>query len=151
MPDINSLAGRIDAEFAAVEQKVKQFQTHQLEEHKGRQKRMEQLTRVFEQMAKLWKPRLEYLVQKFGDLVKVTPRIVPSTREAIFEFKSHLAVVRLRFYATTDRDVRKVILSYDLMIIPVLTQFTPHAEIEFPLDKIDQKAAAEWIEDHIMD
>jgi hypothetical protein len=37
MPDISSLANRIDAEFATVEEKVKRFQTEQVESHKGRQ------------------------------------------------------------------------------------------------------------------
>ena len=43
MPDVNTLASRLDAEFSAVEQKVKKFQTEQVEAHKERQKRLEQL------------------------------------------------------------------------------------------------------------
>jgi hypothetical protein len=151
MPDINSLAARIDAEFSAVEEKVKKFQSEQVSEHKERQKRLERLGKVFDDLAGLWKPRLEMLVQKFGDRVKATPRLTPSTREGTFDFQSKVAKVRLKFSASTDRDVQKVILSYNLEIIPVLMRFNPHAEVDFPLNAVDKEAAAKWIDDRIVD
>lgn len=151
MTDINTLSERIDAEFSAVEQKVKKFRTQQVEEYKGRQKRLQQLAGVFGEMQAIWRPRLETLIQKFGDRVKVTPRFVPSTREATFNFQSRLAKVQLRFSASTDIDVRKLVLSCDLEIIPVLMRFEPHAEIEFPLDAVDKAAVSRWVEDRIVD
>ncbi len=151
MTDINTLSERIDAEFSAVEQKVKSFRAEQMEQHKGRQERLEQLGTVFAQLGEVWRPRLELLVKKFGDRVQTKPRIVPSTREVTFDFQSHVGKVRLKFSATTDRDVRKVIIAYDLEIIPVLMRFNPHAEIEFPLDEIDRGAAAKWIDDRIVE
>src|SRR5216684_3111952 len=126
MPDIKSLASRIDAEFSGVEDKVKKFQVEQLAEHKQREKRLEQLGQVFDQLAAIWRPRIELLVKKFEGRVQTTPRIVPSTREVSFDFQSRVARVRLKFSATTDRDIQKVILSYDLEIIPVLMHFKPH-------------------------
>src|SRR5262249_36222300 len=93
----------------------------------------------------------ELLVKKFGDLVQATPRIVPSTREVTFEFQSKLARIRLKFSASTDRDVRKLTLSNDLEIVPVLLRFEPHAELEFPLDKVDKEAVAKWIDDRILE
>jgi hypothetical protein len=151
MPDINSLAKQIDAEFSAVAEKVKQLQVGQIAEHKERQNRLEQLGKLFDELGEIWKPRLELLVKKFGDRVKVTPRLVPATREASFEFQSNLARIRLRFSASTDRDVRKLVLSYQLDIIPVLMRFTPHAETEFPLGAVDKEAVAKWIDERIVD
>jgi YHS domain-containing protein len=151
MPDINSLASRIDAEFSAVEAKVKKFQAEQVEAHTGRQQRLEQLGKVFDQLRDIWRPRLELLVQKFEGRVQTTPRIVPSTREATFDFQSRLARVRLKFSASTDRDIQKVILSYDLEIIPVLMRFKPHDEVEFPLNAVDEEAIAKWFDDRIVD
>jgi YHS domain-containing protein len=150
MSDVNSLANRIDAEFSAAADKLKKVQAQHLEEHKGRQQRLEQLGKLFDELRDIWKPRLEVLVKKFGDLVKVTPRVVPSTREATFEFHSQLAQIRLKFSASTDRDVRKLILSFDLQIIPVLLRFEPHAEVEFPLDAVNKDAVAKWIDDRIL-
>jgi YHS domain-containing protein len=150
MPD-NSLASRIDAEFSVVEEKIKKLQSQHLEEHKERQKRLEQLGKVFDELRDIWKPRLELLVKKFGDRVQVTPKVTPSTREAVFEFQSKRGRVRLKLSASTDRDVREVILGYDLEIIPVFMQYDRHAEIEFPLEAVDQAAAAQWIDDRIVD
>ena len=151
MSDINSLAGRIDAEFSAVEEKFKKFQTEQVEEYKQRQKRLEQLGKVFDELREVWKPRLDFLVKKFGDRVQVTPRIVPSTREVTFNFQSRLARIRLKLGAFTDRDVRKLILGYDLEIIPILMRFKQHDEVEFPLDAVDKEAVAKWIDDRLVD
>jgi YHS domain-containing protein len=151
MPDVNNLASRIDAEFSAVEEKIKKFQVEQVQEHKQRQQRLEQLGKVFDQLRDVLRPRLELLVKKFEGRVQTTPRIVPSTREATFNFQSHLARVQLKFSASTDRDVQKVILGYDLEIIPILMRFKPHDEMEFPLNAVDKEAAAKWIDDRIVD
>jgi hypothetical protein len=151
MPDTNSLASRIEAEFSAVEEKMKKFQVEQVEKHKQRQSRLEQLGKVFDQLREIWKPRLELLVKKFGDRVQAKPRIVPSTREVTFDFQSRLARIALRFAAFTDQDIQKVILSYDLSIIPVLMRFNPHAEVEFPLNAVDKEAVAKWIDDRIVE
>jgi YHS domain-containing protein len=151
MPDVDSLASRIDAEFSAVEEKVKKFRVEQMGEHKERQKRLEHLGKVFDELRDIWKPRLELLVQKFGDRVQVKPRLTPSAREADFEFQSRLARVHLRFSATTDRDIQKVVLNYDLEILPVLMRFKGHDEAEFPLSAIDKQAVAKWVDDRVVD
>lgn len=92
----------------------------------------------------VWKPRLEFLVTKFGDRVQTTPCFAPSTREVTFQFQSRVARVRLRLSPSTDRDVRKVILGYDLDIIPAPMEFNPHAEVKFPLNAVDKDAVAKW-------
>jgi hypothetical protein len=150
MADLNTLAGRIDAEFSAVAQKVKKAQAGQLEEQRQRQQRLAQLAEVFGELSEIWRPRLDLLVAKFGDRVQVKPRVVPSTREVTLEFLSHVARVRLKLAAYTDRDVRKVILGYDLEIIPVVVRYEPHAELEFPLGKVDKEAVAKWVDDRLV-
>jgi len=151
MPDINSLASRIDAEFSAVEEKVKKFHAEQVQEQQQRQKGLEQLGKVLDELRDVWRPRLELLVKKFGDRVQTTPRIVPSTREVTFDFQSHQARVSLRFAASTDRDIQKLILSYDLKIIPILMHFKSHDDVEYPLHAINKEAVAKWIDDRIVD
>lgn len=150
MPDSTTLASRIDAEFTNLDAKIKKEQADQIQAHKEREQRLEQLNQLFDQMRDLWKPRLEVLTSKFGDRVKVTPRLTPSTREATFEFQSKLAQVTLRFSATTDRDVKQFILNYDLRIIPILMQFETHADLAFPIDRVDRDAVARWMDDRIV-
>jgi hypothetical protein len=42
------------------------------------------------------------------------------------------------------------ILGYDQEIMPIFMRYEPHAELEFPLEAVDQ-AAAQWIDDRIVD
>ena len=150
MSEVKSLSSRIDDEFAALEKKVKDQQAERLQEYRERRRRLQQLDGVFQKLAEAWKPRLDALMQKFGDRVQVTPRLTPSTREAAFEFPSKLGRARLRFSASTDPDVRKVILGYDLEVTPAFFRYEPHAELEFPLDAVDEEAAARWVDDRIV-
>jgi hypothetical protein len=151
MAQTGSLASRIDAEFSAVEERTKKFQFEQMEKYKGREQRLEQLGKTFDGLKEIWGPRLELLMKKFGDRAKATPRIVPATREVTFDVKSPLAAVRLKFSAFTDRDIEKLILGYDLEIIPILMKFKSHDEVEFPLSAVNKEVAAKWIEDRIVD
>ena len=151
MSELKSLSSRIEDEFAAVEKKLKDVQLERVQQYRERRKRLQQLDGVFQKLAEAWKPRLDTLMQKFGDRVQVTPRLAPSSREAAFEFQAKQGRVRLRFSAETDRDVSKVILSCDLEIIPVYFRYRPHAELEFPLDAVDEAAAARWVDDRIVE
>ena len=151
MTENKCLSSRIDAEFAAVEKKVKDIQAERLGELRERGKRLQQLDGVFQKLAEAWKPRLDTLLRKFGDRVEVTPRLTASSREATFAFQSKQYRVRLRFSASADRDVSKVILGYDLEIIPVLFRYEPHAELEFPLGAVDEAAASRWVDDRIVE
>jgi hypothetical protein len=151
MADTESLAKRIDAAFTEVEEKVKKAQTEQVHEYEERQKRLKQLEKVFDQLRDIWKPRLDLLVKKFGDRVKTTPRIVPSTREVSFDFQSRLAKVRLKFSASTDRDIKKVVLGYDLEIIPILMRFKSHDEMEFPMNAVNPEAVGKWFDDRVVE
>ena len=76
---------------------------------------------------------------------------MPSTREVTFNFQSRLAQVRLKLSAFADREVRKLIMSYDLEIIPILMKFKHHDEVEFPIDKVDKEAVAKWMDDRIVE
>ncbi len=150
MADLSTLIGRIDAEFNASKEKIKKLQTQKVEEHKGREERLEKYGRVLEQLRDVWKPRLEALAERFGKHVEVTPTVTPSRREATFKFQSPLARIDLRFSVVTDDDVQNVIFNYDLEILPILMEFEKHADAKFPLDAVDQAALARWLDDRIV-
>lgn len=150
MADVSNLLSRLDAEFSAMEDRRKQFQESQVEKYHEREKRAAQFEQLLNQLRDVWRPRLEALAQRFGDRVNVTPSISPGNRQATFQFQSPVARINLRFSAATDMDVTKVVLGYDLDILPILMQFEKHAEISFPLDKIDQEAMTQWLDDRIM-
>jgi YHS domain-containing protein len=151
MSDVNELVRRIDAEFDAAEKNIKEFQAQQIQQYHDRQQRLEQFSETVEGLKDVWRPHLEALKQRFGDRVQVQPQLTPGRRQATFEFQSNLARISLKFTVSTDSEVRKVIFSYDLDIIPILMKFDSHEELEFPLGAVDQKALAQWIEDRIVD
>jgi len=150
MSETSSLTGRIEAEFAAAAEKLKRFQTEKIEEHHGRQQRLEQFDQLLAQLEDIWRPRLEALALRFGDRVQATPTITPGRRQATFQFKADLARIQLRFSVAPNFDVTRVAFSYDLEILPMLTQFESHAELEFPLDAVDRPALAQWLDDRIV-
>jgi YHS domain-containing protein len=145
-----TLAARIDAEFVAAEQKLKQLQQQQVEQYEQRQHRLAKLEQTLDKHRDVWRPRLETLANRFADRVKITPAIVPAQRSARLEFQSELAQVRLRFSVSPDEEVRQVVFKYDLEILPVLMKFEAHNEIQFPLDRVDADALGKWIDERIM-
>jgi YHS domain-containing protein len=151
MSDVAKLMGRIDAEFAAVDQQIKDFQSQQVQDFQGRQQRLDLYTQACQKLRETWHPRLEALALKFGDKVKVTTSVSPTGREATFQFRSPLADIALRFSVSTDFEVRHLVLDYNLHILPVLMKFESQARTEFPLESIDSAAIAQWIDDRIVD
>ena len=124
MPDnVATLLNRIDAEFTALDAKIKRAQGEKQQEHKDRQARLATFEKELETLPEVWKPRLEALVERFGDRAKVAPRFDASSRAVTMDFQSELARIKLRFSAATDREVRNLILNYNLEILPTLMQF----------------------------
>jgi YHS domain-containing protein len=150
MADVNELLKRIDAEFDASRDKLKAIQTEKAQEHVERQQRLERFGALLGELVDVWRPRLEALRAKFGDRAHVTPTIEPGRRSAAFKFNTELARVDMRFSAFTDSDVRRVIFSYDLEILPIFMKFDSHSEIEFPIDSVDRAALAKWFDDRIV-
>jgi len=151
MFDIGNLAQRIEFEFSSAAERDKALPGGQVQQSKQQQNRLELLGKVFDELREVWKPRLELLVKEFGNRIKAVTNIVPSMREATFYFESRLAHVELRFTALPDRDFQRLILSYLLEITPAVIHYRPFAQVEFPLNAVDQGAVAKWIDDRIID
>jgi YHS domain-containing protein/FtsZ-binding cell division protein ZapB len=145
-----TLADRIDAEFVAAKEKMRQLQREHVDEYQKRQQRLEKLEAVLEEHRDVWRPKLETLAGCFADRIKVTPHIVPGKRQATFEVESELAHVLLRFSVTSDADVRQVVFLYDLEILPIFMKFDSHSELQLPLESIDRPTLEKWIDDRIM-
>lgn len=146
----SSLAERIDAEISAAFQRVEQLKTQKVEEFQGRQQRLEKFDQLVEELREVWRPRLDALAKKFGERVNVQPEVEPGRRSAGFKFKSELASIDLRFAVAPDPDVRNIVFTCDLHILPILMKFDSHDEISFPLDAIDKAALGKWFDDRII-
>jgi YHS domain-containing protein/FtsZ-binding cell division protein ZapB len=145
------LIQRIDAEFFAAEKRLNEFRAQQVQEFQKRQERLEQFERTLDELRKVWEPRLDALAEKFGDRVDVHPHIEPGRRSATFEFRSGLASVKLRLSVAPDAEVRKLVFTYDVEILPILMKFDSHVELEQPLDGVNSAKLAAWLDDRIVD
>lgn len=150
MADLSGLLQRIRDEFAASEQKLKDFQARQIEAHHARQEREAKLEQIFVQLQETIRPRLEALAKEFGDRLQVAPLIKPGRRQATMQVKSPLATIKLQLSACANSDVTKLVLAYDLDILPILMEFERHSEIEFPIDAVEPEALAAWLDDRIV-
>lgn len=151
MPEVSSLLERIETELTTLQDRVKEAQEAQLRGYQERQDRLALLEKQLNELQAVWKPRLDAFVQRFGELVKVTPHVTATGRDATFEFDSELARIRLRLSASTDQEVRNLLLEYHLEIIPVLMKFESHKQAEWPIDAIDKEEIASWVDDRLVD
>jgi YHS domain-containing protein len=150
MAPASSLTERIDAEFSVAEKRLNQFRAQQIQEYQDRQERLKQFERTVDELRGVWEPRLDGLAKKFGDRVDVHPTIEPGRRSATFEFRSNLARVTLRLSVSPDAEVRKMVFTYDVDIVPILMEFDSHMEFEQPLDSVSSVKLAEWLDDRIV-
>jgi YHS domain-containing protein len=153
MAAIKELESRLDAEFSKLQKSVSDFQQSQVREYEDREKRFaDQFTPVVERLKEIWRPRLESLIERFKDAVKVQPVLKPHSRQIALSFQSPLARVNLQFSAGHDADVRNLILTHDLEILPVYAEFEKHAELALPLplSAKDETAVANWLDDRIV-
>jgi YHS domain-containing protein len=150
MADTSNLLNRINAEFAALDAKIKKSLSENVEAYRDRQKRLGAFEKALDDLRGLWRPKLEALAKRFGDQVKLTPRLTPSSREVVFAFQSPLAQIRLKFSAYADKDLRNLVLAYDLDIVPILIHFDSHAETTCALDAINKDALDRWLDDQIV-
>jgi hypothetical protein len=146
----SNLADRIEAEIAAAFQRVEQLKTQKVHEFQGRQQRLEKFDQLLEGLRDVWRPRLDALAKEFGQRVHVQPEVERGRRGAKFKFKSDLASIDLRFAVAPDPEVRNVVFSCDLQIVPILMKFDSHDEISFPLEAVDNEALGQWLDDRIV-
>lgn len=150
MSGTTSLSERMKAEFDLRAQRQKANDAQRAKETQEREKRLERFSRVCDELKPIWRTRLEEFAQQFGDKVRVTPMISPARREAVVVFLTDLATVTLRLSVSTSEDVSKLVLDYELLIIPVFFDYEKHSRLEMPLDNIDQNAVGKWIDDQLI-
>lgn len=142
---------RIKAEFTARTKQKQAAKDEQASRLKDREARLKVFGDACERLSAIWKPRLEEFAKQFGEQVKTTPTVTPGHRQAKFQFMTDLASVSLTLAAAPDADVKKLVLDYDLSIIPMLMEYERYARLEMPLEAIDEKAVGAWVEDRLLD
>src|SRR5688572_18763985 len=115
----STLSQRIKAEFDARTKRAKESEETRAKEVQAREQRMATFDKVCQDLRAVWRPRLEEFAQQFGEQVKLTPTITPSQREVKVAFLTELANITLTLTVSADPSVTKLVLDYDLLIIPI--------------------------------
>jgi YHS domain-containing protein len=148
--ETGSLSQRIKAEFDGRIERMKATEHTRAQEADARAKRLEQFGKTCDDLKAVWRPRFEEFSKQFGENIKVTPTVTRTQREAKVEFLTELATMTLTLSASTDPEVTKLVLDYDLLIIPIFFEYDRHTRLEMPLDKIDRDAVGKWIDDRLV-
>lgn len=152
MADLKNLTGRLDAEFEIFRKGAEEFQVAAKSEYEAREKRFrEQFVPAVERVVNLLRPRLEVLVERFKERIKVVPDVREHEREVKLTFNSPLASIDLTFRLSHDAEVKHLVLDEDLEILPILMQFNQHASLTMPLDRIDEGEITSWFDDRIVE
>jgi hypothetical protein len=150
MIDVSKLLERIDEKIAAAREKVRQQNQTLMQDHAERQKRLQRFEQARDKIRAIAKPRLEALARRFSDEIEdITPKVTQTRAAVTMEFKSSNAFIILTFSVIPDQDFEKVIVEYDLEVLPVLMMFESHAEFRAPIDNVDAAALEAWLDDWI--
>jgi YHS domain-containing protein len=56
----------------------------------------------------------------------------------------------LTLTASPNADVTRLVLDYELLVIPMLFEYQRHARLEMPLDAVDSDAVGAWLDDQLV-
>lgn len=149
----SDLTARLKAEFSAAETRITQFQQQAEHSYEEMQVRYEKFQQIRAQVGEVARPKIESLLEMFP---KVETKLIPHRqgREVIVSFEKTpdcLAHVQLKLAATCDEDVRNVIASYDLEILPIFLKFDSHHELSQPIETCSVDKIASWIDDRLVE
>jgi len=149
MADLSTFLKRLDEQVAQARTKVEQKQSEIQQAYEARTERYRTFLRVMEDLRGVALSRLE----KLGERCKfeAKPTDGADGKSVLLLFQTPVARVRLRLSATHDTDVRNLVPSYDLEILPIFVKYNPHAELQIPLDKVDRATVEAWLDDRLIE
>ena len=150
MPSVEQFSTRIEQELSAAKKRQTEMNTEAGKSYLAQQKRYELFKQIRQKFAaEFAKPRLEKLATLFPKM-QGTPESRPDGDTVSLKFPKTAecpATVTLRLSLAHDGDIRNVVLTYDLEILPVFLKFDGHSQFDIPVEKPDYDAAAAWLDD----
>jgi YHS domain-containing protein len=147
MAQLDDFSSRLDAACALLPEAIEERRAVIDREYQQRQQRFaERFIPAVAKVRDIFGPRSDALVARFKDIIHLQADVRDDFSKVTYSFDSSLARVTLRFNFTHDQDVQKMILVYDLEILPILMKFDTHSTLELPLAAFDEQAVSEWLE-----
>lgn len=142
-----TLAQRIKAEFDAREARLTAEQEKHRKEAAERERALARFNDVCDQLRAHWEPKLAVFSEHFGDMLKVTPTITPEQRQVQVVFLTELASMTMSLCASLGTDLRRVVIDYGLLIIPMFFEYERSSRLEVPLEPFDIVPVERWVDD----
>jgi YHS domain-containing protein len=152
MESNNSLAGRLDAEFAATRARISGQQAESVRVSDATHIRSDAFALLRERVNELASPRLKQLQDRLP-AAAMTSAPSPQGDSVSFRLTWDLAVMTVDFSLSHDGSFVNAILDYNLDIVPVFIAFDRRSRLEIPLDPVacDYDRIAQWLDDRIVD
>ncbi|MCW5767691.1 MAG: hypothetical protein KIT19_03335 [Phycisphaeraceae bacterium] len=145
-----TLADRIRAEFDAREARQKAAEADRAKSQEAHEGGIEKFKSACDDLQAVWKPKFQEFAKQFGDKIKITPVVSPEQREARCTFLTELATMTLTVGVSASPDATKLVLDYNLLIVPTYFDYERHARMEMPLNSIDKNAVGAWLDDRLV-
>lgn len=149
MADLSSLLSRIEAQVATARQQAQLTMQDAEAAYERRRIGYEKFLVVVDRIRELAKPRLQALAEHFK--FDANPMQNEHKQGVELAFQTAMATVKLKLTASHDTDVEKLIVDYDLQILPIFIKFEPHARFETSLTAVDEAAFEAWLDDRLVD
>lgn len=104
-------------------------------------------------MGSIIRPRIEVLAGKFDNASLVDTTVTGGHRSmCVFGHTDRFpASTELEFAVQPDERMEQIVISYRLGILPVFVSFKGQDQLAMPLQKIDHRLAAAWVEERLVE
>ena len=154
MEESSSFIERIQAEVEAAEQRIQKLRAEKLQDFEQLRARHEKSDRESERIVEeIILPRMQQLVSVFGK-TEFLERDSRDQTALVLKFPQTVrfpARTTLRMSVAHDQEIRNLLIHYDLEILPIFIQYNKHAQLEVPLDSIDDRKIATWVEERLLE
>jgi YHS domain-containing protein len=150
--DLEELDRQIKERLAANEDFRRQQRNHLTQSMSEMDERLKRYTPVADRLMKdVILPRMAKLAASFAHVQP--PEQQQSRHTCTFHFphtSRFPATVTLEFGLTRDGEARNVAVQYDLQILPVYYPFNAQAHLVMPLDGVDERRVADWVDRQVL-
>lgn|GEM_PF-3314107 len=148
------LSSRLDAVVKEAKGRVKSFQTEAETARLEARERFQRFLTIAERIVVIGREKLEKARERLEFEVIPTQYQTEQTytRLVTLDVNSELAgVIKLVFRLTHDLDVREILLTYHLDIVPAFFRFNADSRLVMPLEEYDEEVVGKWLDDRIVE
>jgi YHS domain-containing protein len=148
----SSLDRRIEAEFEECRRRIADFQAKAVHDFEQMQERRKRFTAVAETLLENCGRPLQTLAARFdnAEVIRAADREGRHVKVVFKHTPQFPATVELKLDVTHDEEIRKIVVLWDVSILPVFFDFEKSDHIALDLDALDEDRLRQWIDDKVV-